>query len=182
MPHPAKVTRNVDQTFGATLREAREKLGLSQAALAETMQGLGFDFQQQTIYKIESGNRRATIGEAAGFARALQIDDLNTLVYGKNSLEVTLVLRPVVAASDDLFFTAQRLMKAQLTLGEFLSAIDDIEDLPERQVEKLRNALRFDAVEIAAEAKSFALRQLEESEMDEPFKAIIRAAWQSTGG
>ncbi len=182
MPDPHHAMRNVDQTFGATLREARERLGLSQAALAETMQGLGFDFQQQTIYKIESGNRRATIGEAAGFARALQLDDLNTLVHGKNSLRVTLVLRPVVAASDDVLFAAQRLFKAQLTLGEFLSAIDDIEDLPERQVENLREALRLDAVETAKEARSLALRQLEESEMDEPIKAIIREAWQSTGG
>ncbi|MEV8169309.1 helix-turn-helix transcriptional regulator [Microbacterium paraoxydans] len=183
MPETRKTMRNVDKTFGPTLREARERRGLSQAALAEAMQALGFDFQQQTIYKIESGNRRATIGEAAGFARALQLDDVGSLVNGKNSLAVSLVLRPVQSAYDDVFFASQRLLHAQLEVARLVSKIDDDSQLPERQIDNLRDALRFDPVSIATEALALARGSLEHDEnISEPIKAIMREAWRTTDG
>ena len=66
-------SRDADDAFAAALRAAREGAGLSQAELAERMAGRGFDFHQQTIYKIESGRRRVSVGEAATLANLLNV-------------------------------------------------------------------------------------------------------------
>jgi transcriptional regulator with XRE-family HTH domain len=53
------VARDVtDQRFARNLREARERLGISQSAVAATMRALGHPMPQQTIARIEAGQRR----------------------------------------------------------------------------------------------------------------------------
>lgn len=170
---------DVDETFGETLREARERRGFSQSALADEMQRLGFEFQQQTIYKIESGNRKVTIGEAAAFARALALPSVTTLLNGKNSLSVSLLLRPVLASYDEIFFASQRMIKAQIDLAVHLTKINDEDDLPEQQVDDLRDALRYNPTDAADDARAFAMKLLsEEKEISSQIRQIIVDAWR----
>lgn len=57
-----------DAAFADWLKQARKNAGLSQDELASAMAERGHDFHQQTVYKIESGNRRVSIGEAISLA------------------------------------------------------------------------------------------------------------------
>jgi transcriptional regulator with XRE-family HTH domain len=61
----------VDERVSTNLRVARERLGLSQADLAEKMAALGWKFHAQTIYRIEQGQRRVSIGEGVALAHIL---------------------------------------------------------------------------------------------------------------
>jgi transcriptional regulator with XRE-family HTH domain len=60
-----------DQRFAENLRFARERAGLSQAALATQMVDLGWPFHQQTIARIEDGRRKVGMGEGDALARAV---------------------------------------------------------------------------------------------------------------
>jgi transcriptional regulator with XRE-family HTH domain len=62
-----------DAAFAAMLREARERKGITQEDLAAFMTGEGHDFHQQTIYKIERGKRKVTLGEAISLAEAVGV-------------------------------------------------------------------------------------------------------------
>ncbi|WP_307223360.1 helix-turn-helix transcriptional regulator [Microbacterium arborescens] len=60
-----------DTAFADWIKDARTRAGVSQEELARRVRERGFDFQQQTIYKIEKGSRRVSIGEAVALADAL---------------------------------------------------------------------------------------------------------------
>lgn len=68
------ITATSDSVFGARLRQAREASKLTQDSLAESMQNRGFDFTQATIYKIESGKRKVSVGEALALAAIVNSD------------------------------------------------------------------------------------------------------------
>lgn len=63
-----------DEHFAANLRSTREAMGITQAELAERMRDRGFGFHQATIYKIEKGERKVSIGEAMAIAGLFDID------------------------------------------------------------------------------------------------------------
>jgi transcriptional regulator with XRE-family HTH domain len=56
------------------LRLAREERKMTQAELARRVSRLGSPMHASTVYKIESGGRKATIGEASTIADALDAD------------------------------------------------------------------------------------------------------------
>lgn len=58
----------------ARLREARETAGLSQSEVARAMQNEGFRWYQQTIAKVELGQRSLKIGEALALAGIIGLD------------------------------------------------------------------------------------------------------------
>jgi transcriptional regulator with XRE-family HTH domain len=61
-----------DRRFAGNLRFYRERAGMTQADLAARMKEAGFDaFRQQTIARIESLGRRASLGEATALARSV---------------------------------------------------------------------------------------------------------------
>lgn len=62
----------IDAHFGEQVRSERVRRGMKQADLAQRMTDFGFEFSQQTVWKVETGRRRITIGEAAGLASALE--------------------------------------------------------------------------------------------------------------
>jgi transcriptional regulator with XRE-family HTH domain len=67
-------TAAIDETFGAGLKEARERLKLTQEAVAELMrERLFYDFRQTTVYKIESGKRGVTLGEGLALASIVNV-------------------------------------------------------------------------------------------------------------
>ena len=65
-----------DEWFTRNLRAKRLEAGLSQRQVGERMREIGFPFEQQTVQRIESGGRRASIGEARALARILGLNAL----------------------------------------------------------------------------------------------------------
>lgn len=55
------------------LREARERISLSQTDLAKRMSALGFRWHQATVYKVENGDRPVKLGEALALSEMLEI-------------------------------------------------------------------------------------------------------------
>ena len=73
--------------FAENLRAAREHAGMSQGTLAGIMADLGYPFHQQTIARIELGERKVEGEEAFALARSVRAN-------------VELLLRPPGAARD----------------------------------------------------------------------------------
>ncbi len=65
-------TELTEQRFAANLRVMREAAGLSQVALAQEMESLGWPWHQQTVTRIESGRRLVRLGEAKSVADILE--------------------------------------------------------------------------------------------------------------
>lgn len=59
--------------IGETIRRERERLGLSQDALADGMVARGFPFHQATVYKIEKSTRPVRVEEAVALAELLNM-------------------------------------------------------------------------------------------------------------
>jgi transcriptional regulator with XRE-family HTH domain len=58
---------------GAQLKAMRAKLGLTQAELAEAMQGLGHSWMQTTVAKTEAADRPVRLNEVADLAKILGV-------------------------------------------------------------------------------------------------------------
>jgi transcriptional regulator with XRE-family HTH domain len=59
----------IDEWVAWNVRLRREGLGWSQADLSAKMAALGWKYHPQTVHRIESGQRKVTIGEAEALAR-----------------------------------------------------------------------------------------------------------------
>lgn len=59
----------IDEWVAWNVRFHRDDRGMSQADLAEKMAALGWKYHPQTIHRIESGQRKVTVGEAEALAR-----------------------------------------------------------------------------------------------------------------
>lgn len=62
---------NWERRLGLSIRQERQRVGLSQAEVAERMSARGFSVIQTTIAKIEAGTRPLRISEFVGIAHAL---------------------------------------------------------------------------------------------------------------
>lgn len=60
-----------EQRFAENLRQAREKAGMSQVSLADQMAGRGWPWRQQTVARVENGQRMVRLGEALAIAEIL---------------------------------------------------------------------------------------------------------------
>lgn len=67
----------IDDWVAANIRAYREQLGMSQADVAQKMAALGWKYYPQTVHRIESGQRKVTVGEAQALAQLF-----NTTVEG----------------------------------------------------------------------------------------------------
>jgi transcriptional regulator with XRE-family HTH domain len=81
---------NDDQQFGENVQRLRKVAGLSQAELAAAMTDEGFPMQQQTVLKLEKGQRPMRLAEAVALARILKakVEELVHLGYTDEELEV----------------------------------------------------------------------------------------------
>lgn len=61
-----------DEHFAANVREARERLGLSQTDLAKQMAAAGWRYHPQTVHRIETGERKVSVGEGKSLAEILE--------------------------------------------------------------------------------------------------------------
>jgi transcriptional regulator with XRE-family HTH domain len=66
---PRAAAGAIDEWVAWNIRIRRENLGWSQADLAGKMAALGWKYHPQTVHRVESGQRKVTIGEAEALAR-----------------------------------------------------------------------------------------------------------------
>lgn len=94
--------RAIDEAFGKNVREARVERGLTQEAVARQMQSRDFDFHQATVYKVESGRRSVSVGEAFALAEILG-DELAAIAHRRQD--------PLPQLTDQLDFKALRVLE-----------------------------------------------------------------------
>lgn len=79
-----------DERVGRNVQELRKARGFTQSELAEMVTESGIPFRQQTIVKIEKGQRPLRLQEAAFIASALEVDldvlDAENAVVDKTSI------------------------------------------------------------------------------------------------
>ena len=77
----------IDDWVAANIRVHREQLDMSQADVAEKMAALGWKYYPQTVHRIESGQRKVTVGEAQALARIFNttVDGLTWPDLAKNA-------------------------------------------------------------------------------------------------
>jgi transcriptional regulator with XRE-family HTH domain len=86
-----------DRWFAANLKAARDRAGLSQEAVAARMREAGFPrFRQQTIARIETGERAVRVGEGLVLARACR-SDIGELARPPDAMRDATVLRGATA-------------------------------------------------------------------------------------
>lgn len=62
---------DLDKQFAEGVKRARLQAKMTQEQLTQAMVDRGFGFYQATMYKVESGARRVTVGEAIALAQIL---------------------------------------------------------------------------------------------------------------
>lgn len=126
-----------DDLLAQRVREVRERLGLSQDQLAQRMAARGHDFRQQTIYKIETGNRRVTWGEAISLADSLEMTIADLSAPGTSG-SLGVLFERVDVLREGLEQAARTYMRAQWRLAH---AADQLERLPAEDSEHVRDSL-----------------------------------------
>lgn len=165
---------SVDNEFGRRVRLAREARSMSQSQLADAMHPLGFDVTQQMIYKIESGQRKVTVGEATALADALGLRSVLDLTRGESSLRLRLMLGLLEVARKNYRDAGDRLIDAHLDLARQVSEQLDSLDLSEDEWELLSIELRTSALEVAGEVHRAAVYRLESTDFDFDFNPVVR--------
>jgi transcriptional regulator with XRE-family HTH domain len=125
--------KTAEETVGANIKTRRAQLGLTQAQLAEAMQGLGHSWIQTTVAKTEAADRPLRVNELADLARVLDvrvpelvstdadwaIESINTTLamHGANAnrleSEIEELNRQVAVKAQALEETRQRIQELQ---------------------------------------------------------------------
>jgi transcriptional regulator with XRE-family HTH domain len=112
----------IDEWVAWNIRIRRENLGWSQADLAKAMAALGWKYHPQTVHRIESGQRKVTIGEAEALARifsvtvdALTWPDMMTHTaawFGAFIERADTAFEQIIAQTRELLFAREHLKRA----------------------------------------------------------------------
>jgi len=143
---------SLNDLFANRLREVRERQELSQDELARRMRARGHDFRQQTIYKIETGNRRVIISEAVDLAEALgyTFDDF---IEHAGTPNLSAALERLDFTREELQASALRYERALLRVAQLA---DSAEQLFDRDQTTVRNAIEFESPAQALRINSLA--------------------------
>jgi transcriptional regulator with XRE-family HTH domain len=177
----------VDDWFTVNIRARREKLGMSQADLAQKMVALGWRYYPQTIHRIESGQRKVTVGEAEAVAHVL-----GTSVYRltwPDTVSDTVNLFTSLAEQADQAFEeiaawTGRLLDARLQIERNLEDAEDLKVTPRegRPLTARERRQILNAVNVAREAlehatPEFAVERgsLDYADMREPARPLEHA-------
>ena len=85
---PDAPTELTEQRFAENFKVRREMLGLSQVSVAQAMKDRGWLWRQQTVTRIETGQRSIRLGEAKALADILQVS-LDRLTGPTAEMQVT---------------------------------------------------------------------------------------------
>ncbi|MGI8392591.1 helix-turn-helix domain-containing protein [Leucobacter sp. W1038] len=129
-----------DDQFAIRLREIREQQKLSQDDLAQRMKARGHDFRQQTVYKIETGNRRVIFGEAVDLADSLGFT-LDQFIDTDGSPNLDPTLERVGLIREELEDNGTRYARALLHMAQQADAAVVIS---ERQADWIRDVIELE--------------------------------------
>jgi transcriptional regulator with XRE-family HTH domain len=125
--------RTPEETVGANIKMLRAQRGLTQAELAEAMQGLGYSWIQTTVAKTEAADRPLRLNEVADLAQVLRVR-LPELV----STDTDWALRSIVSTVDMYASHAKRLESEIEELTQQLEAKKQSLEETRKLIEELR--------------------------------------------
>lgn len=149
-----------DEAFAHAVRGAREASGKSQAWLASEMASRGFEFHQATVYKVETGKRRVSIGEAKAIAQVLGFGSLDHFLAGESN-SFSVINGRLRSASDAFIRSIVTTDQAALdTLRAQQAMLDAIADFDTKGFTiTMAGGKRYSAREHYAAAAEFKLHQ-----------------------
>jgi len=148
----------IDEWVAWNIRIRRENLGWSQADLAKAMADLGWKYHPQTVHRVESGQRKVTIGEAEALARIFSTT-VDTLTWpdmvthtaawlGMFTARADAAFGQIVTQVRELLFAREHLERALAEIGERgAGALEDVR----AQADEARSVLKDAGPEQAAE-------------------------------
>ncbi|MHA3723474.1 helix-turn-helix domain-containing protein [Leucobacter sp. HY1910] len=107
------------------VRSVREAKGMSQTDLAGYMNARGFDFKQQTLNKIEKGQRRVSAAELVALASSLGVEASNLLGGGDSGVPLATVAGRLEEASNTLRGAAIAYGRAMLAYAQTVDGLTD---------------------------------------------------------
>lgn len=145
-----------DLRVGANVRKLRQARGLNQDQLASRVAERGVPFRQQTIVKIEKGERPLRLREADAVTAALDVD-IDALLGDDFAIDWTALLmlhtRETAQAWDALLRTAKQLLVAQAQVRHDLDTVRGLNvSVEDHILSDAATMLQVDATEAVAAA------------------------------
>lgn len=110
-------------TFGARVKLARERLGITQQQLSDRLRVLGLKVDTSAITRIEGGSRDPRLSEAQAIAHAFGIALLDLIPPPTDELVIANRLRELSVTEADLGAAVERYEAARQALG---AALDEL--------------------------------------------------------
>ena len=121
------LAEEIERNFRTNLRRFREVQGLTQADLAASLKAEGLAFHQQTIQKIERGERQPRLAEAVAIAEALGVE-LDELLISPDINNLALLQTHVDDAKHELWKAIARYENSQAVLAMHADALGLVPD------------------------------------------------------
>lgn len=136
-PDP-EVATLVNERLATNLRTERERQRMSQADLARKMADQGWPYYPQTIHRIESGQRKVTLGEAWSLASILKTT-IDRLAWPTREASAQhLLIRSTVSARRAYRAIANGTAQLLHSQGQLELTLSEVERSPFRDSERLR--------------------------------------------
>lgn len=127
-----------DDEIKQRIKAAREAKGMSQADLAGYMDARGYEFKQQTINKIEKGDRKVSAAELVALASSLGVSAANLLGLGEDRTPLLMAGARLEEAMRHLDSSSVAYARAMLS---YTQAADGIEQIHASDEEFIRESL-----------------------------------------
>ncbi|GAA1700302.1 hypothetical protein GCM10009792_20580 [Microcella alkalica] len=113
---------------------------MTQAQLAEEMKYRGFDFHQQTVYRIESGKRKVTVGEALALSELVEVPLDVLAARSEDSLQrrrqtLRFMARQTVQYIEEVAAAAEEAKEKQSELRDSAALLDKITTGTDRAID-----------------------------------------------
>jgi len=115
-----------DEEIAKRIKATREQHGISQDTLAQGVAARGHDFRQQTVYKIESNQRRVLASELVAIADALGVPAADLLGLGTDRAPILLAGARLQETQKNLDFAAVGHARAMLAFAQSADAAESL--------------------------------------------------------
>ena len=144
----------VDELFAIQVRETRERLKMSQGELARQMSARGFSYYQQTVRRIEDGQRKVSVGEAKALAQILGTSVDRLTWPGREASAAALLDMSIGRAEQAYQQIASWTATLLWALGQLGTTVGETEGKAFREAQKMQEILReaADVLQLTPEA------------------------------
>lgn len=133
-----------ERNFREQMRVRREGLGYTQTALANFLRDAGLPFHQQTVQKVESGDRPVRLDEAYLIAETLQTD-LPLMVQdpelAQRTQELERMSEYVFVVGAEISNAVRVLLRTREDLGVKVERAEEADDVPPEVLKRAKHAL-----------------------------------------